>query len=102
METDTFIWTCGVKGSSFTSVLDVPKAERGRGRMQANDFMQSTAYPYVYLAGDSAFILEPNGKPMPQIVEASHCSAETVAHNIMADIDGGEHHKFKQIGRAHV
>lgn len=95
VETDTFIWTCGVKGSSFTSVLDVPKAERGRGRMQANDFMQSTAYPYVYLAGDSAFILEPNGKPMPQIVEASHCSAETVAHNIMADIDGGEHHKFK-------
>lgn len=95
VETDTFIWTCGVKGSSFTSVLDVPKAERGRGRMQANEFMQSVAYPYVYLAGDSAFFLEPNGKPMPQIVEASHCSAETVAHNIIADIDGGEHHTFK-------
>lgn len=95
IETDTFIWTCGVKGSSFTSVLDIPKAERGRGRIQANEFMQSPEYPYVYLAGDSTFILEANGKPMPQIVEASHCSAETVAHNIMADIDGGEHHKFK-------
>ncbi len=95
LETDTFIWTCGVKGSSFTSELAVQKAERGRGRMQANEFMQSPDYPYVYLAGDSAFILESTGKPMPQIVEAAHFSSETAARNIIADIDGGEKHKFK-------
>ncbi len=45
--------------------------------------------------GDSTFILESNGKPMPQIVEAAHFTAETAAKNIIADIDGGERHTFK-------
>lgn len=95
IETETFIWTCGVKGSAFTSALGLPLAERGRGRMQANEFMQSPDYPYVYLAGDSAFFLLADGKPMAQIVESAHFSAETAARNIIADIEGGERHKFK-------
>ena len=95
VETDTFVWTCGVKGSSFAAGLDLPKGERGRGRIQVDAEMKSPAYPYVYAVGDNAFFIE-NGKPVPQIVEGAHQTAEVAAKNIIADIEGSIHrHAFK-------
>lgn len=95
IETDTFIWTCGVKGSSFAAGLDLQKGERGRGRLQVDAEMKSPDYPYVYVVGDNAFFLE-NGKPVPQIVEGAHQTAEVAAKNIIADIEGvAERHQFK-------
>jgi len=51
--------------------------------------MKSTKYPFVYVVGDvSGLVYE--GKPLAQIVETAHFTAETAAKNIIADIDGGE------------
>jgi NADH:ubiquinone reductase (H+-translocating) len=95
IETDTFIWTCGVKGSSFAAGLELAKGERGRGRLQVDAEMKSPDYPYAYVVGDNAFYLE-NGKPVPQIVEGAHQTAEVAAKNIIADITGDAHrHQFK-------
>lgn len=95
IETDTFIWTCGVKGSSFAAGLDLAKGERGRGRLQVDAEMKSPDFPYAYVVGDNAFFLE-NGKPVPQIVEGAHQTAEVAAKNIIADIEGDAHrHTFK-------
>ncbi|HPE35705.1 MAG TPA: NAD(P)/FAD-dependent oxidoreductase [Spirochaetales bacterium] len=95
IETDTFIWTCGVKGSSFAAGLSLTKAERGRGRIQVDDEMKSVDHPHVYVVGDNAFFLE-DGKPVPQIVEGAHQTAEVAAKNIIAAIEGSEHrHQFK-------
>jgi NADH dehydrogenase len=95
VETDTFIWTCGVKGSSFAASLEVTKGERGRGRLQVDAEMKSPDYPFVYVVGDNSFFLE-NGKPVPQIVEGAHQTAEVAAKNIIADIEGrAERHQFK-------
>jgi len=95
IETDTFIWTCGVKGSSFAAGLELTKGERGRGRLQVDAEMKSPDYPYVYVVGDNSFFLE-NGKPVPQIVEGAHQTAEVAAKNIIADIEGSaERHQFK-------
>lgn len=95
VETDTFIWTCGVKGSSFAAGLSLAKAERGRGRLQVDAEMKSPDYPYAYVVGDNAFFLE-EGKPIPQIVEGAHQTAEVAAKNIIADIEGSGHrHQFK-------
>jgi NADH dehydrogenase len=95
IETDTFIWTCGVKGSSFAAGLELAKGERGRGRLQVDAEMKSPDYPYAYVVGDNAFYLE-NGKPVPQIVEGAHQTAEVAAKNIIADITGDAHrHEFK-------
>jgi len=95
IETDTFIWTCGVKGSSFAAGLDLTKGERGRGRLQVDAEMKSVDYPYAYVVGDNAFFIE-NGKPLPQIVEGAHQTAEVAAKNIIADIEGkAERHQFK-------
>jgi len=95
IETDTFVWTCGVKGSSFAAGLELTKGERGRGRLQVDAEMKSVDYPYAYVVGDNAFFLE-NGKPVPQIVEGAHQTAEVAAKNIIADIEGkAERHQFK-------
>ncbi|MDP2790963.1 MAG: NAD(P)/FAD-dependent oxidoreductase, partial [Rectinemataceae bacterium] len=92
-ETETFIWTCGVKGSSFAGSLPLPMGKRNR--IECDKFMRSTQYPNVYLVGDNSGFMMDNGKPIAQIVESAHFTAETAAKNLIADIDGGEHHEFK-------
>ncbi len=92
VETDTFIWTCGVKGSDFAGALPVPMGRRNR--IECDQEMKSTKYPYVYVVGDNAGLML-DGKPMAQVVESAHFSAEAAAKNIIADIDGGERHTFK-------
>ncbi len=92
VETDTFIWTCGVKGSNFAGSLPLPMGRRNR--IECDDGMRSTKYPNVYVVGDNAGLML-NGKPMAQIVESAHFSAEAAAHNIISDIEGGQNHVFK-------
>jgi NADH dehydrogenase len=92
VETDTFIWTCGVKGSNFAGSLDVPMGKRNR--VECDNGMRSTKYPFVYVVGDNAGLMV-DGKPMAQIVESAHFSAEAAAKNVIADIEGGERHVFK-------
>jgi NADH dehydrogenase len=91
VETDTFIWTCGVKGNSFAGSLAVPMGKRNR--VECDDEMKSPKYPFAYVVGDNAGLML-EGKPMAQIVESAHFSAEAAAKNIIADIDGGERHTF--------
>ena len=91
VETDTFIWTCGVKGSNFAGSLPLPMGKRNR--VECDEGMRSTKYPYVYVVGDNAGLML-NGKPMAQIVESAHFSAEAAAKNVIADIEGGERHVF--------
>ncbi len=65
------------------------------GRLQVDAEMKSVDYPYAYVVGDNAFFLE-DGKPVPQIVEGAHQTAEVAAANIIADIEGkAERHQFK-------
>ena len=91
LETETFIWTCGVRGSSFGACLDIPAPKRNRFETDAE--MKSTKYPYVYVVGDdSGFLCD--GKPLAQIVETAHFTAEAAAKNIISDIAGGERHVF--------
>lgn len=92
VETETFIWTCGVKGSSFAGSLALPMGKRNR--IECDEGLRSTQYPYVYVVGDNSGLLV-DGKPMAQIVESAHFSAEAAAKNIISDIEGGERHKFK-------
>ncbi|HTX71821.1 MAG TPA: NAD(P)/FAD-dependent oxidoreductase [Rectinemataceae bacterium] len=90
--TDTFIWTCGVKGSSFAGSLGLPVGKRNR--LQTDEEMRSPAYPYVYVVGDNIWYAHED-QPVAQIVETAHFTAEAAAKNIIADIDGGERHSFR-------
>lgn len=89
IEAETFIWTCGVRGSSFSDSINLEQSEKSRGRLIVNEELRSTKYPYVFVGGDVSYFME-NGKPLPQIVETAHQTAEVIAHNIIADIEHKE------------
>jgi NADH dehydrogenase, FAD-containing subunit len=91
VETDTFIWTCGVSSSKFGASLGLPVGKRNR--IEADAEMKSPKFPFAYVVGDnSGYIYQ--DKPLAQIVETCHFTAEVAAKNIIADIDGGERHTF--------
>jgi len=124
IETDTFIWTCGIHGSEFSSRIPLTKGQcaKGqnslassegihgmsgcrfeederyivgeRGRIQVNEEMQSIDYENVYLTGDLLWFTE-NEKVLPQIVETALQTAEIAADNIIADIEQKEKKKFR-------
>jgi NADH:ubiquinone reductase (H+-translocating) len=92
IETRTFIWTCGVKGSDFASGLGLPMAKRNR--IQTDAGLRSGKYPFAFAMGDVAGLVF-EGKPISMIVESAHFSAEAAARNVIADIDGGPKREFE-------
>jgi NADH dehydrogenase len=92
VETSTFIWTCGVKGTEFAAGLGLPMARRNR--IETDSGLRSTKYPFVFAVGDNAGLIL-DGRPMAMIVESAHFSADAAALNVIADIEGGARHEFK-------
>jgi NADH dehydrogenase len=124
IQTDTFIWTAGIHGGEFTTRVELTKGQmaRGecsvatvegihgmkgcafdederyvvgqRGRVLVNDYMQSVDRPDVYLCGDILWYVEEE-HVLPQVVETALQTGETVARNIIADIEKKEKETFK-------
>jgi NADH dehydrogenase len=93
INTNTLIWTAGIKNCEFSSRLGLESDKFGR--IKVNEYMQTKNYGNVYAAGDNAQYEDEDGK-MPQIVEAAEQSAHTAALNISADIEKTEKHTHKQ------
>ncbi|MGC6770366.1 FAD-dependent oxidoreductase [Enterococcus sp. LJL128] len=93
--THTLIWTAGVKATSDAADFGL-EAARGN-RLIANEFMQAKGYEdkNIYIIGDLVYYEEFPDTPTPQIVQAAEQTGHTAAANIVADIKGGEKHKFK-------
>lgn len=93
--THTLIWTAGVKGTSDAADFGLETA-RGQ-RLVANEYMQAEGYEdkNIYIVGDQVYYEEFPNTPTPQIVQAAEQTAHTAAASIVADIKGGEKHKFK-------
>ncbi len=124
LSTETFVWTCGIHGSEFTSRTTLEKGHtaRGecsyassegihgmcgcrfeedetyivgkRGRILVDEFMQTAEDPAIYAVGDNMWFVE-EGKVLPQIVETAMQTGETAAENIAASIKGGKKKPFK-------
>lgn len=94
INTRTVIWAAGIEGSDIVDQAQVEKA--GRGRIVTNGHLQAKDYQDVYVVGDNIFYIpEGEERPVPQMVENAEHSAPVVAHNIAADIKGGEYKTYK-------
>ena len=93
--THTLIWTAGVKGTTDAADFGL-EAARGN-RLVANEYMEAKGYEEnnIYIIGDLVFYEEFPNTPTPQIVQAAEQTGHTAAANIVADMKGGENHKFK-------
>lgn len=65
IETQTVIWTAGVKATEIVDELSVDKASGGRIRIEPT--LQLPQHPETFVIGDAAFLLDEKGQPLPMI-----------------------------------
>jgi len=79
IETQTLIWTAGIKATEVVDELNVEKA--GGGRIRILPTLQLPGHPEIFVIGDTAF-LEENGQPLPMIATVAIQQGATTAENI--------------------
>jgi NADH dehydrogenase len=84
--TQTLIWTAGVKPSACVAALP---CEKEKGRIRVNEYLQVTAIPGVWAAGDCAAVPDlKSGKFYPPTAQHGLREAVAAAKNIEAAILG--------------
>ena len=87
----TVIWAAGIQASEITAQAGETLENAGRGRIRTDSHMRALSDPHVYVVGDNIFYVPEGEKaPIPQMVEMAEHSADTVAHNLIVDLGGGE------------
>ncbi|CAM4492068.1 NAD(P)/FAD-dependent oxidoreductase [Paenibacillus tarimensis] len=83
IETGTLVWSGGVQGNPVVADCGI---EAARGRAMVNDYLQSTSHPNIFLAGDSAVVMGPEGRPYPPSAQLAWQMGEAVGYNLFASI----------------
>ncbi len=86
----TVLWAGGVTTAHFGRVLasrTKAQADRG-GRIRVNPDLTIPGYPDIYLAGDLALLLAPDGKPRPGVAQIAIQQGAYAAHAILKRLGG--------------
>ncbi|MDQ0862367.1 NAD(P)/FAD-dependent oxidoreductase [Bacillus sp. V2I10] len=94
IETKTMVWTGGVQGNSVVANSGI---EVNRGRALVSEFLQSTSHKDVFLSGDSAVVMGPEGRPYPPTAQLAWQMGETVGYNLFAYLTGGAMEEFRPV-----
>jgi NADH:ubiquinone reductase (H+-translocating) len=86
LEAKTLIWAAGVRASPAAEWLDAP-VDRA-GRVQVLPDLSVPGHPDIFVIGDTAAIMDPNGKPVPGIAPAAKQQGRYVAECIRARLRG--------------
>lgn len=95
IETDTMIWTGGVRGNQL--VVDAGFETEPRGRAKVDAYLQSVNIPNTYLVGDCAFVLGANGRPLPPTAQLAWQMGAAAGQALYHDIKGGVKEEFKPV-----
>ena len=82
---DTLIWTAGVRASELTSKLGVKLA--GQGQIVTEPALQLPGHPQVFVIGDSAYVQNGGGAPLPMLATVAQQQAASVAENLRRSLD---------------
>ncbi|WP_019911599.1 NAD(P)/FAD-dependent oxidoreductase [Paenibacillus sp. HW567] len=91
---NTFVWTGGVQGNPLVGESGL---EVNRGRATVNDFLQSTSHPDVFVAGDSAVVFAPDGRPYPPTAQIAWQMGELIGYNLYAYLNNSTSETFSPI-----
>ncbi len=94
IEANTLVWTGGVTGTPVVANCGI---EVNRGRATVNEFLQSTSHPDVFLAGDSAVVMSPEGRPYPPSAQIAWQMGEAVGYNLFAYFKGAPMKEFHPV-----
>lgn len=91
---NTFVWTGGVQGNPLISECGL---EVNRGRATVNEYLQSTSHSDVFVAGDSAVVFAPDGRPYPPTAQIAWQMGELIGYNLYALLKGGHMETFHPV-----
>jgi NADH dehydrogenase len=92
IETQTVIWTAGVKATEIVDDLKVEKAAGGRIRIEPT--LQLPGHPETFVIGDAAFLLDEKGLPLPMISTVAMQQGVFTAKSIRNLMNGKPLEKF--------
>ena len=93
IKTNLLVWTAGVSPNPLLSTLECMKE---RGRLTTNEFLEVEGWPRVWALGDCAAVPDSStGKSCPPTAQHALRQGKIVAHNILADINGGSKRPFR-------
>ncbi|MGA8593322.1 MAG: NAD(P)/FAD-dependent oxidoreductase [Bryobacteraceae bacterium] len=89
IQSHTVIWAAGVTVSPFTRVLaERTGAETDRqGRIKVNPDLTIPNYRSIYVIGDSAYVVDAKGKPLPGVAQVAMHQGGYAARAIVARLD---------------
>ena len=94
IESNTVVWTGGVQGTAVVANCGI---EVNRGRATVTEGMQSTSHPDVFIAGDSAVVMGPEGRPYPPTAQLAWQMGELIGYNLFAYFNGYKLDSFQPI-----
>jgi NADH:ubiquinone reductase (H+-translocating) len=92
IETQTVIWTAGVKATEIVDELKVDKAAGGRIRIEPT--LQLPGHPETFVIGDASFLLDEKGLPLPMISTVAMQQGVFTAKSIRNLMNGKPLEKF--------
>ncbi|MFB7302653.1 NAD(P)/FAD-dependent oxidoreductase [Heyndrickxia sporothermodurans] len=92
--TNTFVWTGGVQGNPLVGESGL---EVNRGRATVNEHLQSVSHPDVFVVGDSAVLMAPNGRPYAPTAQNAWQMGELVGYNVFASLEGKKLEEFAPV-----
>ncbi len=87
LETETVVWTGGVRGNQI--VVDAGFATEPRGRAKVDQYLQSVNTRDTYMLGDCAIVIGENGRPLPPTAQIAWQMGTSAADSLYHDIRGG-------------
>jgi NADH dehydrogenase len=90
MMTRTVLWAGGVMPSDFTQTLAARLGVQlnRAGRLPVNPDLTVPGYENIYLAGDLALVLGPDGAPLPGVCQVAMQQGVYAARAIVAHLEG--------------
>ncbi len=90
--TSTLIWSAGVQAAPLTAMLDVPLA--GGKRVPVKPTTEVIGRDNLYVVGDMAYLLDPDGKPYPMLIPVAQQQGILAANNILRRLAGQSEQSF--------
>lgn len=82
----TILWAAGVAASPAAEWLEAPADRAGRVRVEPD--LSAPGQPDIFVVGDTAFVADADGKPVPGVAPAAKQEGRYVAELIKARLQG--------------
>lgn len=91
LHADLIIWAAGIKPNLIAASQRIHQVE---GYFAVDKYLRLKNCRNVFAAGDCAFVVNPDGKPVPALAQSAVAEGSAVAKNVLADINNQPLHEF--------